>query len=204
LPEGLAERQAVFAARVEAALSGGFDEVLVVGHSSGADIAVGVLARIERSRRLAQTRPAVGLLTLGQAIPMVSFLPGAHGLRADLACLSISDSLTWIDVSAPGDGCCFALCDPVAVSGVAMTRSRWPRVLSAAFSNTLSPERLARLRHRYFRLHFQYLCAFDRPGVYDYFAITAGPVTLAERFGNRPSSANRIATVQSPHRSVAA
>ena len=44
---------------------------------------------------------------------------------------------------------------------------------------------------RWFRLHFQYLCAFDRPGDYDYFAITAGPVPLARRFAHRRHSPGR-------------
>lgn len=38
---------------------------------------------------------------------------------------------------------------------------RWPLVISAAFSQTLSPARWQALKRRYFRLHFQYLCAFD-------------------------------------------
>ena len=50
---------------------------------------------------------------------MVAFLPDAKQLRQDLRDLSESDDLTWIDVTAPGDGCSFALCDPVAVCGVA-------------------------------------------------------------------------------------
>ena len=69
-----------------------------------------------------------------------------------------------------------------------------PLVLSAAFTRTLSPEKQKALRHRWFRLHFQYLCAFDRPGIYDYFQITAGPLTLADRFANRPHSPGRITT----------
>jgi hypothetical protein len=58
------------------------------------------------------------------------------------------------------------------------------------------------LRRRFFRLHFQYLCAFDRPGEYDYFRITAGPLTLAERFRGRGHSNSRITKVFSPYRSV--
>jgi hypothetical protein len=42
------------------------------------------------------------------------------------------------------------------------------------------------LKRQYFRLHFQYMCAFDRPGSYDYFRITAGPQTLADRYAGRP------------------
>ena len=139
-------------------------------------------------------------LSLGQVVPMVSFLPEAHRLRRDLHDLSQSDQLFWLDVTAPGDGCAFALCDPVAVSGVAPARGkRGPLVISAAFSQTLSPERWARLRWRFFRLHFQYLCAFDRPGDYDYFRITAGPRTLAARFADRGPSKSRIETPTSTY-----
>jgi len=107
------------------------------------------------------------------------------------------DSITWIDVTAPGDGCAFALCDPVLVSGLEKS-GRWPLVLSAAFTRTLSPATLKSLRRRYFRLHFQYLCAFDalpdQPDVYDYFRITAGPMTLGDRLGRRRPSPARIET----------
>lgn len=190
-PAALSARLFGFAARLRAALAQDYDEVLVVGHSSGAHLGVSVLAQVIRAG-LPAPRPALALLTLGQAVPMVSFLPGARQLRADLRYLSARDDLTWVDVTAPGDGCTFALCDPVAVTGVAPADQKWPLVISAAFRQTLSPQTWARLRRRFFRLHFQYLCAFDRPGDYDYFQITAGPLTLAQRYAGRKPSASRI------------
>jgi hypothetical protein len=200
-PAVLEERLAVFRARVRAALASGVDEVLVVGHSSGVHLGVSVLADLIREG--VPEGPALGFLSLGQAVPMVSYLPGAGRLRGDLAYLSAREELTWVDVTAPGDGCSFALCDPVAVSGVAPPGQRWPLILSAAFTQTLSPETWQALKRRHFRLHFQYLCAFDRPGDYDYFRITAGPLTLAERFRGRKPSASRIVTPLSPFRTVA-
>ncbi len=199
-PALLEARLATFRGRVRAALASGVDEVLVVGHSSGVHLAVSVLADLIREG--VPEGPALAFLSLGQAVPMASFLPRAGRLRADLACLSLSDKVTWVDVSAPGDGCSFALCDPVAVSGVAPDGQRWPLVISAAFSQTLSPERWKALRRKYFRLHFQYLCAFDRPGDYDYFRITAGPMTLADRFRGRKPSAGRITRAFSPYRDM--
>jgi hypothetical protein len=199
-PAGLEERLARFRGRLRAALASGVDEVLLVGHSSGVHLAVSVLADLLREG--AGKGPALGFLSLGQAVPMASFLPGARRLRADLAYLSQRDELTWVDVSAPGDGCSFALCDPVAVTGVAPEGQRWPLVISAAFSQTLSPERWAALKRRFFRLHFQYICAFDRPQGYDYFRITAGPMTLADRFRGRSHSAGRITRPLSPHRDM--
>ncbi|WP_197922051.1 hypothetical protein [Thiosulfatihalobacter marinus] len=190
-PPELEARIAEFADRIAAAFEDDVDEVLVVGHSSGAHLAVSILADLIRQGRVPEDGPVLGFLSLGQVVPMVSFLPGAYRLRADLAFLSARRELTWVDVTAPGDGCAFALCDPVSVTGVAPADKRWPLVVSAAFTQTLSPERWKELRWRFFRLHFQYLCAFDRPGDYDYFRITAGPETLAQRYEGRKASGSR-------------
>ena len=201
-PPELEKRMLDFAERIAHATHEDVDEVLVVGHSSGAHLAVSILADLLRAKAVGPAR--LSLLSLGHVIPMVSFLPQAERLRGDLNYLSASDALVWVDVTAPGDGCAFALCDPVAVTGVAPEGKRWPLVLSAAFTQTLKPETWARLRWRFFRLHFQYLHAFDRPGDYDYFRITAGPLTLGERFANRAPSASRKELPVSAYRSMEA
>jgi hypothetical protein len=190
-PPALEARMAEFCDHIRIALASDAEEVLVVGHSSGAHLTVSVLADLLRSGDVPADK-SLSFLSLGQVIPMVSFLPDADRLRADLAFLSTNDVITWVDVTAPGDGCSFALCDPVSVTGVAPDGKRWPLVLSAAFSQTLSPQRWRALKRRYFRLHFQYMCAFDRPGDYDYFRITAGPQTLSDRFSGRKPSKSRI------------
>jgi hypothetical protein len=199
------ERLARFRHDIAEALRHPCDEVLIVGHSSGAHLAVSAVADLLRAG-LPAGGPALSLLTLGQVVPMVSFLPDAGRLRADLRFLSESDAVVWVDVTAPGDGCAFALCDSVKVSGVATSRQRWPLIFSAAFSQTLRPESWAKLRRRYFRLHFQYLCAFDNlPGStwdYDYFRITAGPQTLGQRYADRPQSRSRIERAASGHTSL--
>ena len=189
-PPELEARLDEFATRIRAALDDpGFDEVLLVGHSSGVHLAVSVLAQVIRAGDVPAGKLA--FLSLGHAVPMQSYLPDAQDLRADLRYLSTREELFWLDVTAPGDGCSYALCDPVSSSGAApKTGKRWPIVISAVFSETLSPETYRKYKRRYFRLHFQYLCAFDRPRDYDYFLITAGPLSLAERFRNRKSSAS--------------
>lgn len=201
-PPVLLARMEAFRARIRAALEEGWDEVLVVGHSSGAILGVSILADLVREGGVGQGR-VLSLLTLGQVVPMVSFLPEARKLRGDLAYLSTREEVAWVDVTAPGDGCAFALCDPVAVSGVAGEGKRWPLVISCAFTQTFSPERWRRMRFRWFRLHFQYMCAFDRPGDYDYFRITAGPLTLRARYAGRAASKSRIERALSGYRSVA-
>lgn len=203
IPPELKQQLAVFEARIKEALLSDPDEVLIVGHSSGAQLAVVLVANILRANPQ-ETNPdtRLSLLTLGQVIPMISFLPEAQELRRDLNMLSKDDRFVWVDVSAPGDGGSFALCDPVHVSGVAPREREklWPKVLSAKFSLTLSPETLRRTKWRFLRRHVQYLCSFDQPQEYDYFRITAGPYTLEDRFAWRGATKSRIETVLSPHR----
>ena len=202
-PPQLQERLMAFTAVIEKALASDVDEVLIVGHSSGAHLAINILADLSRRQKIPAQRPSLAFLSLGQVVPMVSFLPKADELRRDLHELSASPDITWVDVSAPGDGCSFALCDPVAVSGAAGQDKRWPLVISAAFTQTLLPETWTALKRRYFRLHFQYLCAFDHPKDYDYFQITAGPLTLADRYRGRPASKSRIDVCASSYTSMA-
>lgn len=199
-PPELEARMAEFGERIARALGTGVDEVLVVGHSSGAHLGVSVLADLIRAGRVPGDGPALSFLTLGQVVPMVSFLRHADRLRGDLAYMAAQGVVPWVDVTAPGDGCAFALCDPVAVTGVAPEDKRWPLVFSAAFTQSLSAERWKALRWRFFRLHFQYLCAFDRPRDYDYFKITAGPQTLWGQYQGRPPSPSRKITPLSKFR----
>lgn len=202
-PPELEARMDAFRTRIRLALeSPDLDEVLVVGHSSGAHVGVSVLADLLR-QGVSEDAPVLSFLSLGQVVPMVSFLPRAARLRRDLQYLSLQDQMAWVDVTAPGDGCAFALCDPVAVSGVATAQKRWPLVISAAFTQTLSPARWSELRWRFFRLHFQYLCAFDRPRDYDYFQITAGAQTLGARYKDRKPSPARIDVQASKYTSMA-
>lgn len=201
-PPELEARMAEFSDLIAAALESDVEEVLVVGHSSGAHLAVSVLADLIREGRVPAGGATLAFLSLGQVVPMVSFLPKATRLRADLLYLSQRDELTWVDVTAPGDGCAFALCDPVTVSGQKSAEKRWPLVFSAAFTQSLSAERWKELRWRFFRLHFQYMCAFDRPKDYDYFQITAGPQTLGARYEGRAASMSRIDVSVSKYTSV--
>ncbi|SDZ35482.1 hypothetical protein SAMN05444004_11174 [Jannaschia faecimaris] len=189
-PPELEARMVTFAKKVAKALASDADEVLVVGHSSGAHLAISVLADMIRDERIPPGK--CSFLSLGHVVPMLSFLPKANRLRSDLHLMGGQDLIPWVDVTAPGDGCAFALCDPVSVSGVAPEFQTGPLILSAAFSQTLKPRAWAKLKRRYFRLHFQYLCAFDnlsgKPGDYDYFRVTAGPKRLAARFADRRPS----------------
>jgi pimeloyl-ACP methyl ester carboxylesterase len=182
-----------FAARVDAALGDeANDEVLIVGHSSGAMLAVSTAARALARRASAcaagatSARP-LSLLTLGECIPMLSYQPQARAFRAELASLATSTTLAWLDFTAPPDGCCFALVDPTAVCEERAGAAHWtpPKRLSPRFAQLFDASTYARVRADKYRCHFQYLMASQIPGAYDYFAITAGPERLEDRFATQ-------------------
>lgn len=159
------------------------DEVLVVGHSSGAIMAACI---VQRALRLAPGA-RVSLLTLGQCFPLLSTLPQARRFRAELAHLRDVAGLDWVDVSAPPDASCFALCDPLLQLQPPAPRPDRPKLVSPRFAEMFDPQEYRRLRRDKLRMHFQYLMASELPAEYDYFRLTAGARTLAERFARLPS-----------------
>ena len=167
------------------------DEVLVVGHSSGAIMAASIVARaLQMDPALANGRTRLALLTLGQWIPLLGLLPMATGFRDELRRLGATRGLQWVDFSAPPDGCCFALTHPITACGLPHDAATGATVklLNPRFAELFDAPAYAALKRDKFRLHFQYLRAADRPGDYDYFAITSGPLSLSARFASHPSA----------------
>jgi hypothetical protein len=164
------------------------DEVLVVGHSSGANNAVQVVARALRlmGGTAQGARPVLSLLTLGQCLPVTGAIPQATVFRQELAELGQARGLHWIDFSAPPDASCFPLCDPMATLDVPgpSPLPDHPKLLSPRFAEMFDAAGYRSLKKDKFRMHFQYLMASERAVDYDYFRITAGARTLGQRFAH--------------------
>ncbi len=194
----LDDRLRTFGRRIAEVVSqGNVDEVLVVGHSSGVKMAVTAVARaIEVMSELngasgtsaKQPPPALALLTLGHCVPVLSALREAQPFRDDLRAVAHAAAWAWLDVTAPADGCSFVLIDPTVgcddVPGAANDR---PKLVSPRFATLFSAQTYARVVRDKMGYHFRYLMATERAGAYDYFAITAGPITLATRFAQAVS-----------------
>jgi len=162
------------AERIKTAEARGVDEVLIVGHSCGTVLTVPLLARIlERVGEDAGALRRVSVLTLGQCIPMVSFLEEAEIYRREMRRVGES-GLFWIDYTSPIDQVCLALVDFYAESGVEVSESHKPHYLSPRFHKLYHPENYSRIKKDIMTAHFMYLMASDVAGVYDYFKITAG------------------------------
>ncbi len=158
------------------------DEIVVVGHSAGCVIASAVIARaLEFDPQLGRRGPRLILLTLGSVMPAVALHPAAQRMRDIVRRLAVEPALAWIDCKFRKDVMSFVKCDPVEGVGVHVgTRRCNPLTWRIPFRDMLSPQDYRRLRWKFFRVHFQYIMASDRPCAYDYVLLVAGPVAIAE------------------------
>src|SRR5262249_17529328 len=158
------------------------DELVVVGHSAGAVIASAVMARaLEFDPDLGRTGPRLVLLTLGSVTPAVALHPAAREMREIIRRLAVDPTIAWIDCQSRKDVMAFLNFDPVEGVGVHVGTLRCnPLTWRVRFKDMLSPEDYRRLRWKFFRVHFQYIMASDRPSSYDYILLIGGPLVIAE------------------------
>ena len=176
----IAERLEAFSRKGER-----IDEILILGHSTGALTAVEVAARlIDRDPEIGTRGPTLSLATLGSGMPLVAVQPQAVRVRADIASLVASRRIAWVDYVAPQDWVNFPRFNPVFDLDLPLEPSAIlanPTIRSARFRDIIDEETYRKVRFRPFRMHFQFLMANDRPGDYDFFAMTLGPQTLGAR-----------------------
>jgi len=160
------------------------DEVLLVGFSVGSLLAASAASRLHR-RAEAQGRPLdkLAIVTLGHCIPLLGLMAGAGAYRAELAQLGRDPRIAWTDFSSVTDWGSFAGIDPLALclGPAGADRPHAPTMLSPRFHLMFDPAAYAQIVRNKRRMHMQYLMAGERPVLYDYFAITAGPLALRDR-----------------------
>ncbi len=169
---------------VAAARDASVEELLIVGHSSGAIVAIESVARaLTLDPKLGRRGPRLALLTIGARVPISALWSSARRLRGAIVRVATEPSLLWVEYQAPQDPFHAFRFDPVRDLHLDLgARPRInPVIRSARFKQTLLPRTYRRLRLQFFRLHFQFLMANERPGECDYLMIACGPVSLADR-----------------------
>jgi hypothetical protein len=170
------------------------DEIVIVGHSSGSFLGTEILARALRlDPGLGRHGPRIVLLTIGGNFPIVGFHAASTEFRGHLRQLAIEPSIDWIDCQSRKDVMNFYPFDPVAGHGIDVgPLRRNPQVVSVRFREIIKPEHYNAFRWKFFRVHFQFVMANERPHAYDFFMIACGPVPLRERMAS-PEAALAIA-----------
>ncbi|HSP25373.1 MAG TPA: hypothetical protein VLQ65_09365 [Saliniramus sp.] len=191
----LAERLDAFAAKIaKAAADPEIDEVLLVGHSSGAFLAPEALA-LALDRHIDPTAAAtkISLLTIGAMASLMLLIDRDSPYGAALARLADEPRISWFEVQSRHDVMNMCPVDPVAVSRLFDDRPippRWPHILRLSMPQLVEPGQLGlfRERLRFFRNHFRFIAANDRLEWYDFYGMISGTQTLEARLGRIPPS----------------
>ncbi len=138
--------------------------------------------------------PRVVLLTIGGNFPIVGFHAASTGFRDHLRLLAVEPAIDWIDCQSRKDVMNFFQFDPIAAHGIdAGPLRRNPTIVPVRFREIIMPEHYGLFRWQFFRVHFQFVMANERPHAYDFFMIVCGPIPLRERMAD-PETALAIAT----------
>jgi hypothetical protein len=180
---------------VNVARSSAAEEIVVVGHSSGSFLGAEILGRaLKLDPALGRHGPRIVLLTIGGNFPIVGFHAVSRDFRDHLRLLAIEPSIDWIDCQSRKDVMNFYPFDPIAGHGIDVGASRRnPTIVPVRFREIIKPEHYNLFRWKFFRVHFQFVMANERPHAYDFFMIVCGPIPLSERMA-RPEAALAIAT----------
>jgi hypothetical protein len=180
---------------VNVARSSDAEEIVVVGHSSGSFLGAEILARaLKLDPDLGRHGPRIVLLTIGGNFPIVGFHAAAQDFRDHLRLLAVEPSIDWIDCQSRKDVMNFYPFDPIAGHGLELGAARRnPTIVPVRFREIIKPEHYNLFRWKFFRVHFQFVMANERPHAYDFFMIVCGPIPLSERMA-RPEAALAIAT----------
>ncbi len=179
----------------EVARTSDAQEIVIVGHSSGSFLGTEILARaLKLDPALGRRGPRVVLLTIGGNFPIVGFHAASQDFRDHLRLLAVEPSIDWIDCQSRKDVMNFYPFDPIAGHGIDVGAARRnPTIVPVRFREIIKPEHYSLFRWKFFRVHFQFVMANERPHAYDFFMIVCGPVPLNERMA-RPEAALAIAT----------
>jgi hypothetical protein len=166
----------IAAEMVVEARAAGVDEILVVGHSLGAVLAIDLLDRaLQLDPMLGATGTPVALLSIGSSILKIGLHGAATRFRAAAERVANAPGIFWGDYQSRIDIMNFYNTDPMAE--MSLPTKRGPVVRSIEFNRTLEPSVYRRIRFRFYRLHCQFISGNDKRAPYDYFMLVCGPLS---------------------------
>ncbi|TCT07272.1 hypothetical protein EDC22_110119 [Tepidamorphus gemmatus] len=178
------DRIAVFCEEIADGLADdGVDEVVIIGHSLGAVLAVEALAGLLALRPgLVATAPPLTLMTVGSSLLKVGLHPSARDLRGAVRTVLEEKRIAWLDCTSIVDVLNFYRCDPDRALGLGVGRS--PVLRTVKMRAMLGEASYARFKRNFLRLHRQFVMGNERRYHYDFFMVCCGPMPMAGRIAN--------------------
>lgn len=172
---------------VEAARGATVDEILVMGHSLGAVLAIDLIDKmLALEPALGRGGPRVAFISIGSSVLKIGLHRDARDFRAAVARVATAGGVFWGDYQARVDIMNFYGTHPTAE--MALAAGAGPVVRLVEIGRMLEHRIYRQMRLRFFRLHCQFISGNDRRAEYDYFMLVCGPLT-AESQARNPDGA---------------
>jgi pimeloyl-ACP methyl ester carboxylesterase len=171
------------------------DEIVIVGHSLGATLAIEVITRaLARDPDLGRHGPSVCLLTVGSTIPKFTLHPAGERFRRCAARIVGEPSIAWAEYHARADAISFYKFNPVTLARFYGDRIEGKPVFRRVMIHDMLKLRTyLRYRLKFMRLHYQFVMANERRSIYDYFMMVCGPIPFARSVLTRKGPEELIA-----------
>ena len=152
------------------------DEILVIGHSFGAVLAVDLLDRVLKlDPALGRNKIGVTFISVGSSILKIGLHPKATRFRSAMERVAKSPAIFWGDYQARIDLLNFYNRRPMAEMGLSTENEATIKLVE--IGQMLDRDMYRRIRLHFFRLHCQFVSGNDRRTSYDYFMLICGPVS---------------------------
>jgi len=152
------------------------DEILIVGHSLGAVLAIDLIDRaLALDPSFGTKGPRVAFISVGSSILKIGLHRAAHRFRAAVQRVASAPGVFWGEYQARIDIMNFYNTDPIAQ--MALSSPRGPLVRLVEISRMLERVVYRRIRLKFFRIHCQFVSGNDRRAAYDYFMLVCGPLS---------------------------
>ena len=169
------------AVTAKTAASGHYDEIVLVGHSTGGALILEIAhAALTADPIFSQSAPRVTILTVGSTALKIGLHPAAGHFREKVQELHDA-GLSWVEYQALTDIINFEGTDPAAEMGIRRTNADFGRARRVRIRSMLEPATYKRIKNNPFRVHYQFVFANTAKTDYDFHSICFGPLPLLER-----------------------
>lgn len=175
-----------------------FDEILLIGHSTGGALILDIAAAALRADPQLTARGArVCVVTLGSTALKVGLHPAGAAFRRNVQGLVDDGRLDWLEVQCLTDVINFYKCNPVAEMRLEPRAAGrpFPMIWQVRVRDMLDPAVYRRVKRNFFRVHYQYIFGNTKKYFYDFFMICCGPLPLRVR---AEAKVARAGTTQEP------
>lgn len=154
------------------------DEILIVGHSLGAVLAIDLLDRATKLQLGHRAAGKLAFLSVGGSILKIGLHRAARRFRAAVGRVSANPDVLWADYRARSDVMNFYGAE--LLRDLKLPAAASPIVRNVSIRRMIAPERYPRIRRNWYKMHCQFVRANDRRAPYDYFMSICGPISAEQ------------------------